>query len=140
MTPPERSVAERVVFAALLGVGLPIALIALVLVTAAVFPGLASGSYGWLALLDALWEHGPWVALPIAWPLLRALRIRPAWAAAALAAICLHGLWTMDSPGMNLIVLGGAIAFPLAVLGTDERAHWSVRAGVAAVVVAIYLA
>ncbi|MFI6478112.1 hypothetical protein ACIBH1_09280 [Nonomuraea sp. NPDC050663] len=132
--------AERVVFAGLVGVGFPIVLVASVLVAAAVFPGVASGSYGWLGLLDTVWGYGPWVAVLIAWPLLRALRIRPAWAAAALASICLHGLWTMDSPGMNLIVLGGVIAYPLAVVGTAGRAHWSVRAGVAVVIVAIYLA
>ncbi|MBF8190709.1 hypothetical protein ITP53_34365 [Nonomuraea sp. K274] len=114
---------RRIVLAGLVGIILPIGLLAWVWLWLMVnlFPE-RCGHFGCFGYLFQAWEIGRWVAALLAWPLLYLLRVRPAWPVAMLAAFFLSALWSLGEAlftrrfgvSLTLILYSGVIAFPLA--------------------------
>ncbi|MCF6471470.1 hypothetical protein FAF44_24200 [Nonomuraea sp. MG754425] len=115
---------RRIAFAGVIGIILPIALLAWVALMARLFPdspqcGEYIGCFGYLA---QAWEVGRWVAVVLAWPLLHLLRVRPSWPVAILAALFLTAIWQVaealllvsPAEAFALIIFGGVIAYPAA--------------------------
>ncbi|YCK34267.1 hypothetical protein ACNF49_09300 [Actinomadura sp. ATCC 39365] len=147
-----RRVAMRLVLAAVVGAGLTVALLTWAIVMPVLIPSSQArycGEYtGCLGYVFLTWEYGRWVALVAAWPLLRQLRVRPAWRAALMAALFLVALWQValvllsdgSGSGFALIILSGLIAYPAAAWTTMPhvpRAVPIVAAGAALAVCAV---
>ncbi|WP_156045851.1 hypothetical protein [Herbidospora cretacea] len=107
-----------------MGIVLPVALLVGMGLLTRLYPdsqycGEYTGCFGYLVLA---WEVGRWVAVVLAWPLLRLLQVRPALPVAVLAALFLTAVWQValampfylffDS--LILIVVSGVIAYPAA--------------------------
>ncbi|MCT9931018.1 hypothetical protein N5079_12395 [Planotetraspora sp. A-T 1434] len=123
--------AKRMLLAGVVGIILPVSLLAWALLMVTLFPESAQcGEYtGCLGYLVAAWVAGRWVAIAVAWPLLFLLRVRPAWPVAILAALFLmaiwrlaDALWAVDIDAtLTLILLSGVIAYPFAALVATPR-------------------
>jgi hypothetical protein len=112
--------------AVLVGIVLPVGLLAWAAVMATLFPDSPRcGHLGCLGFLQDAWETGRWVAIVVAWPLLRLLRVRPSWPVAVLGAVLLVVIWQVATAlsdrradvALAVILLSGTIAYPAAVLG-----------------------
>ncbi len=125
------------VLAGAVGIILPAALLGWVFVWPRFFPERCGEYTGCLGYLFAAWDPGPWVAVAAAWPLLYALRVRPAWIVAAIATPYLMAIWQYATAkdmwlfsleSLILVVFGGVIAYPSAVLTATTRMPWIWRA------------
>ncbi|MFB4266369.1 hypothetical protein [Nonomuraea sp. GTA35] len=88
--------AERLVAAGLAGIILPFVQFGWLLLVAALSDDSRCGHFGCVGWLVDAWTMGNWAAVVLAWPLLHLLRVRPAWAVAALAPFFLVPI--RDSP------------------------------------------
>ncbi|GAB2470902.1 hypothetical protein GCM10027187_43720 [Streptosporangium sandarakinum] len=148
-TPPNgEKVADRMIRAGVVGMILPVLLLAVGLLSMDVFAGsrLCEKSSGCLALLFYVLAVGRWVAIVLAWPLLYFLRVRSAWPVAAVAAPFLVAIWEIalapwmsGRSGFGLILISGILAYPLAALVTAPRVSWPWRAVPTALLLALYL-
>lgn len=72
-----------------------------------------------LAQLVAIWDIGRWVTMVLAWPLLRAVGVRPAWLVALLAVpVLLVTWWVAEALWVDVQAVftfcSGLIAYPVA--------------------------
>ncbi|MGW0804089.1 hypothetical protein [Nonomuraea sp. NPDC002799] len=121
---PHAQPGRRIATAGVVGIILPVALLAWAALMARLFPQSPQcGEYTeCLGHLVQTWESGRWVAIVIAWPLLHLLRVRPSWPVAILAALFLTAIWQVAEAllpvslagAFALIIFSGVIAYPAA--------------------------
>ncbi|RVX45458.1 hypothetical protein EDD27_8259 [Nonomuraea polychroma] len=133
-TNPQREKPVRsLILAGLVGVILPAILLIWTFIWSELFPERCSEYTGCLIYLEMAWDPGRWIAVALAWPLLLVLRIRPAWIIAGVATLYLTAIWEYATAqdkwlfsleSMILIVFGGIVAYPSAVLTTSIKVSW----------------
>ncbi|SDJ50697.1 hypothetical protein SAMN05421874_10232 [Nonomuraea maritima] len=122
MTPPSAG-GKRLVVAGVVGLVLSSCVVA-VMVVVSLLPADSRhcGPFGCLGVFQQLvdiWDIGRWVAIVLAWPLLRAVGVRPAWLVALLAVPVLLVTWWVAGVSridvqLALTFCGGLIAYPVA--------------------------
>ncbi|MGW3342859.1 hypothetical protein ACWDA3_06110 [Nonomuraea rubra] len=125
--------AERLVAAGLAGIILPFVQFGWLLLAATLSDDSRCGHFGCVGLLADAWTVGNWASIVLAWPLLHLLRVRPAWAVAALAPFFLVPIWALADVPVSLVA--GVFAYPLAALVSTPRLLWRRRSLVLALFV-----
>lgn len=121
----EMRIAERVVAAGLAGIILPFIQFGWLLIVAALSDDSRCGHFGCVGQLADTWMVAKWAAVVLAWPLLRLLRVRPAWIVAVLAPFFLVPIWELTDVPVS--VVAGVFAYPLAALVSAPQLSWRGR-------------